>query len=521
MTTYRRIAFASLVSLVIGILIILFYFAYVDLETLRSNKAFWRGDELDWTVFGVTMVVLGGLAWIAMLLYARPLQRWEQSRRTGKDVPPTDIQRRAAIYPQILALIGLSMATLAGLFFAQGGIMFMTTDAPTFWRTFLGVAVVGGSTLAMLIFLVSERAWRPHLPNFFPIGSASAIQNARFPVGVRLSVTLLLTGLVPLLVLGAVARTTAVDIAAAPEEVPYVLERLQRTYLFIVGVAVFSNLLLSSLTVQSLLAPLQQLTSAMERVSEGDLRTQVPVTSNDELNDLATSFNQMVVQVEQGQRMRDLFGRYVSHEVAEEVLAKGSALGGEQVVATMLFADIRGFTSLSERLTAPQVVELLNRYFTRMVNAVAEEGGLVNKFGGDSLLAIFGAPIRNADHARRAVRAATHMLHEMTAFNAEQRERGLPELQIGVGVASGEVVAGNIGGEERLEYTVIGDPVNLASRLQSLTKELGHPLLISAETQRLLNGEFHMLTAVGELEVRGKQHPVPVFTPARAMVQSR
>lgn len=283
---------------------------------------------------------------------------------------------------------------------------------------------------------------------------------------------------------------------------------------FIVAVAALSNLLLSALTVQSLIAPLQQLAGAMRQVAQGDLRVQVPVTARDELGELTGSFNRMVVQLEQGQRMRDLFGRYVSHEVAEEVLARGAALGGKLVEASVLFADIRGFTSLSERLPAPVVADVLNRYFSRMVAVIVAERGLVNKFGGDSILAVFGAPVAQPDHAVRAVRAGVWMLQALSEFNREQHDRGLPELAIEIGVASGEMVAGNIGGQERLEYTIIGDAVNLAARLQGLTKEVGRTLLISLETHARL-GSTGLLAELGEVTIRGKAKPVRVFTLAR------
>jgi adenylate cyclase len=181
------------------------------------------------------------------------------------------------------------------------------------------------------------------------------------------------------------------------------------------------------------------------------------------------------------------------------------------VVATALFADIRDFTGLSERVPAQQVVDILNRYYTRMVDVIVKEGGLVNKFGGDSLLAIFGAPIRQPDHALRAVQAARQMNRALAEFNAEQAALGLPPLAIGIGISSGEMVAGNIGGQARMEYTVIGDPVNLASRLQSLTKEWGKSVLLSEETQILLEPDLVEVEPCNRIAVRGKQQPTMVF----------
>jgi adenylate cyclase len=150
--------------------------------------------------------------------------------------------------------------------------------------------------------------------------------------------------------------------------------------------------------------------------------------------------------------------------------------------------------------------------FRSYVRGSDRRGGLINKFGGDSLLAVFGTPLNpTRDHAAQAVRAAQGMLAALDTFNADQTARGEPTLRIGVGVASGAVVAGNVGSEERLEYTVIGDTVNLASRLQTMTKELGVPLLMSESTvQQLADRESYV--AIGQVDVRGKQAPVSVFT---------
>jgi adenylate cyclase len=249
----------------------------------------------------------------------------------------------------------------------------------------------------------------------------------------------------------------------------------------------------------------------MNIVATGDLSPRLTVDSNDELGDLSYRFNVMLGELQQSQRMRDLFGRYVSKEVAEQVIKNGADLGGENVPATALFADIRDFTTLTESLPPQQVVNILNRYYTRMVDAIVEQGGWVNKFGGDSLLAVFGAPIRQPDHALRAVNAAWQMNRALAEFNAEQVALGLPGITIGVGISSGEMLAGNVGGKERLEYTVIGDPVNLAARLESLTKEWKTPVLLSEHTQALLDGSTAKTTPRDRVTVKGKTQPTLVY----------
>lgn len=517
MKTYPLILLSTVLSNLFSALIIFFYFAYIDVQTFVQNKLFWRGSETDWTTFAGAMVLGSGVIWLIGTQRAHTLQNWENRLLEGEKVKilPQEIRQWAVSFPIYMALASLGVMAAIGAFFGQGGLMFFSSDASTFWRTFLGVGVVGGMTTLTLVFLITDTFWHHHLPHFFPSGDVGNVRGPRVTVGQRLVATLVLTGFVPLVVLGVAANNSAINVMD-PSVDPYeVIARLQALVLFIVGVSILSNFVIGGLTTNSLLGPLRRLSAGMARTGKGDLALRLPVDSNDEIGDLTARFNGMLRELEQGQRMRDLFGRYVSKEIAAQVLKNGAELGGVNTSATTLFADIRDFTGLSERLPAQEVVSILNRYYTRMVDVIVAEGGLVNKFGGDSLLAIFGVPIRQPDHALRAVRAALQMTRALAIFNAEQASLGLPSLSIGVGIASGEVVAGNVGGEARLEYTVIGDPVNLASRLQTLTKELGEPIILSHQTQtEITTSSNRMVTklhSLGKVDVRGKQQAVEVF----------
>lgn len=513
MNTYRKIILGMVVGNSLGAFLIFFFFAYIDLETFRANIAFWRGSNADWLTFSLVMLLLNLISVGWARAYGRSLSQWEQKLVTGLPATqlPPEMARRAASYPLIVAAISLGLWIVAGLFFAQGGLTVVSTSATIFIRTFIGVAIIGGFTVATLIFLWSDGLWREKLPAFLSAGSLKAMNAPRVTVRQRLVATFLLTGFVPLLVLAASARNGAVSLMTPGVEPSEILSRLSITILFVVAVGLTSNLLLTVFTTRSLLRPLHSLTLAMNQVADGDLSPRVPITANDELGDLAHHFNDTLEKLSQSQRMRDLFGKYVSREVADRVLSEGADLGGETVAATALFADIRDFTALSERLPAQQVVDILNRYYTRMVDVIVAEGGMVNKFGGDSLLAIFGVPIGQPDHALRAVRAGWQMTRALAEFNAEQAAMNLPQLTIGVGISSGEMVAGNIGGNERLEYTVIGDPVNLAARLESLTKEWGTPILLSEETERLIQPKTEAIRACQQVRVKGKTQPTLVY----------
>jgi adenylate cyclase len=496
-----------------GAAIVFFYFAYIDLETFRANKGFWRGTQADWLTFLVVMGLLCLLAGLVNARLARPLATWEARLRAGGDPEqvPQPVRRRLVGFPLTLALVYLAAWVIAGLFFALGGLKPLSTDMATFWRTFLGVAVVGGLIFSALTFLMAESLWRSKLSLFYPAGGLEAVGAPRITVAQRYILAFLLTGIAPLAILAAAGRNAV--LAAMDNGIdPYAaLDRLHLNIVFVVGVSVITNVALGTLTARSLLRPLGRLRRAMRSVAQGELAVRLPAESNDELGDLSDHFNRMLDDMEQAGRMRDLFGRYVSREVAAQVLQHGCRLGGESVQATALFADIRDFTSLSERLPPQEVVGLLNRYYTRMVDVIVAEGGLVNKFGGDSLLAVFGAPIRQPDHAVRAVRAAWQMTRALAEFNAEQTALGLPMLTIGIGISSGEMVAGHVGAASRLEYTVIGDAVNLASRLQMLTKELGAPVLLSEATRRRLSPGWVSVQPRDLIAVRGRHEPTLVY----------
>jgi len=215
-------------------------------------------------------------------------------------------------------------------------------------------------------------------------------------------------------------------------------------------------------------------------------------------------------------RIRGLFGRYVSDEVVEKLLSRGERpdLGGEVAHVTVLFSDIRNFTTIAEKLTAHEVVEMLNAYFTRVCEPILAQGGTVDKYIGDAVMAVFGSPVAHPDHARRALRAALGMAAEAASFRDWMRVRfpgrGLPEFAIGVGLHSGEAVIGDIGTPRRREFTAIGDTVNAASRLEGVTKELGCVVAASEATLRA-GGDGVRTGKMETVQVKGRAEPIRVF----------
>jgi len=242
-------------------------------------------------------------------------------------------------------------------------------------------------------------------------------------------------------------------------------------------------------------------------VREGDLSVELPIDDAGEVGSVKVGFNEMVTGLRERAMLQDLFGRHVGADVARRALEEGTALGGEERDATVFFVDLIGSTALAEAYSATEVVELLNRFFAAVVTAVGAEGGWVNKFEGDGALCVFGAPAEQPDHATRALSAARSL-----------REALAPIADAGIGIATGEVVAGNVGTEERYEYTVVGRPVNTAARLTDEAKRRPSRVLAAEGAIARAGDEACHWSAVGEVALRGVQDPVVAFEPVPVAV---
>ena len=293
------------------------------------------------------------------------------------------------------------------------------------------------------------------------------------------------------------------------------IQRVVRTNLWIsVGIllfAVLGALAYGGGVARTMSRGLNRVSAALKRLEKDEYVHVDDIRTGDELEDLATGFNTMVDGLKDAKEMREKYGKYLTASLIDALHSgRKVELGGTTLEASILFSDIRSFTTISEKMDAQALVALLNEYFTDMVEIVIDEGGVVDKYIGDAIMAVYGGTNPGPDDALHAVRSAVRMRGALTKLNARLVARGIEPLRIGIGVHSGVVVAGNIGSEQHMSYTVIGDAVNLASRLETATKELGEDIVISEDAFQRVGSKVRT-RALKEITVKGRVAPVMTY----------
>jgi class 3 adenylate cyclase len=288
-------------------------------------------------------------------------------------------------------------------------------------------------------------------------------------------------------------------------------QRTLQTSIMIVGISgIIIAIIMAVFIARRITEPLNSLLLGVQEVAKGNLNAQVPIQSKDELGLLAASFNEMIQGLREKERVTNILGKYISPEVAKKVLGdrEGVALKGERRECVVMFTDIRGFTAMSENAPPEKVVADLNEYFTLMVDTVIKYEGTLDKFIGDAIMAVWGAPVPFEDKELRGVKAALEMQEALGKYNKERIDRKLNPLTMGIGLNSGVVVSGNLGSDKRTDYTVIGEEVNLASRLCS--KAVPGQTLISESMYRKLKGLVEV-KALEPIALKGFTDPVKVY----------
>ena len=425
----------------------------------------------------------------------RPVVGWLEGRRSPEQTMAAWEAAAELPLEYLRRIAGTGLAVPGVVAWCAYATWELELPASAFFALFAGSIAALANAIA-LGFLLTERVVRPLLEDigrYLPGDAALGAPNV--PLRWRL------LGTIPVINVG-----TAVVATALSSEGDVGLGDLGVDVLIAVAVALTASLWLTALLAGSIHAPLERLREATERLGRGDLAVRVPVASTDETGRLSESFNRMATGLQERERLRDAFGTFVDPSLAERVLEEGTDLKGEEVEVSILFLDVRGFTELAERSNAREVVAKLNDLYEQVVPVVTAQGGHANKFIGDGMLAVFGAPERQPDHADRAVQAALEIARLV-------RERYRGELRVGVGVNSGRVLVGTVGGGGRLDFTVIGDPVNTAARVESATRQTGDDVLISEATRQLLSASFEEFESRPPIPLKGKSEPVPLYAP--------
>ena len=457
---------------------------------------------LNLTIFLTYLLVSFTIGAALSLWLLVPVFRWQRSngRMARTDPATTELARaRALRMPGYRTLI-------SGTNWLIGGVVFIAASWPVASHAAPVVAVataLGATATSIIGYLQSERVLRPVAVAALRGGIPEQFHTPG--VIVRQVLTWVLGTGVPLLAIMLTVLASKFSILHASAD------QLFTPILMLAGAARVIGLTGTALAAMSIADPLRQLRWALGEVQRGNYNAHMQIYDASELGLLQAGFNEMVRDLAERQRLRDLFGRYVGEDVARRALERGTELGGQERDVAVLFVDLVGSTQLASTRPPAEVVHLLNEFFRVVVDTVAEHGGFVNKFQGDAALAIFGAPLEHPD-ASGAALAAARQLHDAL----------LPvigDAEFGLGVSSGRAIAGHIGAQARFEYTVIGDPVNEAARLTELAKlEPGHVLASANTVSDAVDAEA-LCWDVGEtVELRGRTKPTQLARPLNLAV---
>lgn len=475
-----------------GAAVIFVYLQYLDpggADAVTADPADVRATTAAFFAYITATMAVGT---VSISRYANRWVSW-----IDRLTAPTEMEHRRTLQlPAFAAAVFLVLWLGAAVVFA---VLTMTLGNSVLdaGRVATGIVFAGLVTSA-LGFVVVERAFRPTIA-FALLGREDAVSSRGLGIRGRLGLAWALGSGVPLIGIG-LAAATLEDVAWS----------VRAPIVTLVILGLITGGAMARANARAVAQPLEKVRAVVEAVSEGDLDASVAVDDGGEIGLLQIGVNRMVEATRERVRVQDLFGRHVGEAVARRAVDGGGQLGGQATLASVLFADVIGSTRLAQSLLPAEVLELLNDFFRCVIEATDAEGGLVNKFAGDGALCIFGPPGGADDHATRALAAA----RSLRTLLDDQRS-SLAGLDAAIGVSTGLVVAGNVGSVNRFEYTVIGDPVNEASRLTEMAKhQPGRTLAANATLLAASPAEAGAWQPCGALQLRGRAAPTEVFVPA-------
>ncbi len=495
--------FANLISNVIGVSVVMFLSRrapYMSLEEIR---------QLAYIIDLIFIPCAFMVPCVVTVLYERPIRHYLNMAHRTRPIPrdfAVRVNQRLLNEPFFLIALDLAIWLIAAVLYPS---FFWVSGASraVIFRPFFMSLITGLITITVAFFVFEHVLQRRVTPFFFPDGGLYATpKTIRIRIRTRLFAFLFACNLVPFLAILNLLQER-IDNSLDPATILNGLRaEVFSSALIFIGVGAWLTILVSS----NLTKPLQEIIRVLRGVRNGDFDKKVRVTSNDEIGYTGDVINEMNEGLKERDFIKETFGKYVAQEVRDEVLSGRIPLDGEMKDVTILFADLRDFTPMTESHNPKLVVEIMNSYFKEMADAIQHEDGLVLQFLGDEIYAVFGAPISRTDHPARALRAAIAMNQRLIQLNKDFSKRGWPTLRHGIGVHTGGAVAANIGSPDRLSYLLVGNTVNLASRLQGLTKDMGEEIIISEDTRVRLQDDFP-LKRLKAAKVKGKTEPVEIF----------
>ena len=497
----------------LGILIITVLNFCTPLEFFKAAKVLVL-TQGGWKIFVFVIPFVLLLLGYAQHRVQRPIKNLAVLISKGGPIPEDMARKgkkRLLNLPFIIILINLVTYIVMPALIVTVFYLFRDASIRTCLFLFVRAFMIGLVTASLSFFLIEGHARKTLIPFFFSEGRLAQMEGT---VGISILRRIrLLNGagtINPMVILLTTLAFISWETRGSSLPAAELAREIFIFSLVLCGIFIVIALRLNVLVGHSILRPIGAMLGVVGRVKEGDFTRRIHVSSNDELGVLGDAGNDMIRGLADRERIMETFGKYVTPEIRDQILAGRIPVKGERREATLLFSDLRAFTSYVEENNPEEVILSMREYFTAMQGAIRKHQGLVLQYVGDEIEAVFNVPVEDRNHAENALRAAIEMRKSLEKLNSERVSRGKIPFRHGIGITTGSVLAGNTGSEDRLSYALIGNTVNLASRIQGLTKDLQWDILVSQETVQKLSRTFS-LHEESPQNIKGYSLPVTVY----------
>ena len=504
----------NLCSIPIGVTVVGVLNFFTPLEFFNIQRAFLLSDG-GWVVFPVFLPLVVTVICALQYLIQRPISGSLRVLKFGGENRKDIIQkgkRRLLNLPFILGFLDLILWVFFPAFMTIFFILTTNMSIKDALFIYFRAIMVGMISSSISFFLVENYSREKLIPRFFPDGNLTAVRGAiKILLRRRVRILYMAGSVLPMTIL---VGTIFFALWRAEHISIQTLKVGREILIFTVilcGIFIIIGLKLNELVGNSILEPLIVMLKMMGKVKQGNFSERVRVVSNDELGVLGDAGNDMIAGLLEREKIKDTFGKYVAPEIRDKILGGNIPVDGEKIEATLLFSDLRDFTKYVDENDPEDIIRSLRSYFTAMQDAIRKHQGLVLQYVGDEIQVVFGVPLPYAGHADNAIAAAIEMRKNLESLNTERLKMGKVPFRHGIGIHTGEVLAGNTGSTDRLSYALIGSAVNLASRIEQLTKTIRTDILISEQTVKRLTSSIPLIKYLHQ-SIKGFSKPVTVYS---------